>query len=135
MELLNPFPALLDYRIFAPTLLRIVAAITILYLAYAQYKRADEITQLNLPVVGKNSWWYKVSVAFNVIVGGMLFFGSFTQIAALLAIAGQLKGLWLNHRHPSVIILGDSAIFLLIAILLSLLVTGAGLFAFDIPGL
>lgn len=130
--MLNPFPQLLVFSFFAPTLLRAAAAFALFYVAYMQYRRRDEISRLHLPIVGKNSWWYAVSAAFNLGVGAMLLFGYYTQIAALVAIIAHLKGLWLNHRHPSVVILPDSTVILFLVICLSLLLTGAGAWAFDV---
>ena len=131
--MLNPFPSLLIFGFFAPTLLRITAALVFFYLAYMQYQRRGEITKLNFPLVGKNNWWYIVSFIFNTIIGAMLLFGCYTQIAAILGICGQLKGLWLNRRFPSVVILSNGTVVLLIIICLSLLVSGAGAFAMDLP--
>jgi uncharacterized membrane protein YphA (DoxX/SURF4 family) len=131
--MLTPFPNLLVYAFFAPTMLRAAAAATLFYLAYQQWLRRDEIARLDHFLVGKNSWTYAASALFNLIVGGMLLFGYYTQWAALLAAAGQLYGLWLNHRHPQVVILADAAVLLLIAVCLSLLLTGAGALAYDLP--
>ena len=132
-NMLNPFPDLLVFSFFAPTLLRIAAAFALFYIAYQQYHRRSETKQLRLPIVGRNSWWYVASITFHTILGVLLLFGFYTQIAALLATAGNLKGLWLNHRHPSVVILSDSAVVLLTVICLSLLLTGAGALAIDLP--
>jgi uncharacterized membrane protein YphA (DoxX/SURF4 family) len=132
--MLNPFPELLYVsQFFAPTLLRVAVGVTFFYLAYTQYRRRDEIAELELPIFGRNSWWYVLSIIFNMVVGAMLFFGFYTQIAALLGMVGCLKGLWLNRRHPEVVILSNGTVVLLVVILFSLFLTGAGAFAFDLP--
>jgi len=131
--MLNPFPDLLVLGFFAPTLVRIAAGCAFLYLARMQYNRREEIKQLDLPFVGKNSWWYAASATANAAIGTLLVFGVYTQFAALLATVGLFKGLWLNRRHPSVVILPNSTVLILIAICLSLLLSGAGAFAFDLP--
>jgi len=131
--MLNPFPQLLDFAFFAPLLLRVAVAVVLFYVAYQQYRNRDKIAKLPLPIVGRNSWWCAVSIIFHTVVGALLLFGYYTQIAALLAIVGCIKGLWLNHRHPSVVILPNSAVILLLVICLSLLLTGAGALAIDLP--
>lgn len=102
------------------------------YIAYTQYQRRSEIKQLDLPIFGKNSWWFVVSALVNAVLGAMLLFGYYTQIAAILAVIVHLRGLWFNHRFPSVVILPDAAVILFIIICLSLLLSGAGAMAFDV---
>ena len=130
--MLNPFPTLLYLTFFAPTLLRVAAALVFFYVAYTQYRHHDEISRLPFPVIGGAQFIWLAAI-FHIAVGSMLLFGYYTQIASLLAIVGLIKGLWLNRRYPSVVILPNSTILLLLVICLSLLITGAGAFAFDIP--
>ncbi len=127
--MLNIFPGLL-IPFLAPTLLRVAAAAVLLYLAYQQYKRRKEIAALR-PSTGEVFTWG--AVAFNTALGAILLFGLYTQGAALLAALGQFYGLWLNKKYPSVVILPNSTVILLIVILLSLVLSGAGAFAQDLP--
>ena len=131
--MLNPFPDLLVLGFTAPTLIRVAAAALFLYVAYMQYQRRDEISKLNFPIIGRGAQFAWLAVTFHTVVGAMLFFGYYTQIAALLGIVGLLKGLWLNRQYPTMTILPRSTIFLLIVICASLMLSGAGAFAFDIP--
>lgn len=131
--MLNPFPQLLDFAFFAPTLLRTTAAMVFLYVAYKQYGRRQEIARLRFPIVGHGAWIATLVVGFHTVVGAMLFFGYYTQVVALLGSIGLLKGWWLNKRYPSVVILPNSTILVLLAVMLSLLLTGAGALAMDLP--
>lgn len=131
--MLTIFPGLLTFNFFAPTLLRIAAALTLFFLTYNQYKRRKEIAQLERPVIGKSSQWSWASIIGNTLLGILLFVGYYTQIAALIAIVGQVVGLWYNHRFPKVVILSNVAVLLLIIVLFSLMLTGAGALAFDLP--
>lgn len=131
--MLNPFPELLMLGFFASTIVRVAAGLAFLYVAYTQYQRRGEIYKLNLPVVGRSVWFCWLAIIFHTVVGAVFFFGYYTQIGAIIAIVALLKGLWLNRRYPSVIILPRSTILLLIAICASLLLSGAGAFAFDLP--
>jgi uncharacterized membrane protein YphA (DoxX/SURF4 family) len=125
----NPFPELL-VPFLAPTLLRIAVAMALFYLAYQQYARRGEIAQLKFPFIGKSSAWPGVVV--NTLVGFMFLFGYYTQVAALVAIVMGALGLWANKRYPSVVILSNSTIILIMVIALSLFISGAGLFAQDV---
>jgi uncharacterized membrane protein YphA (DoxX/SURF4 family) len=135
MELLNPFPALLDYRIFAPVLLRVAAGAVFIYLAYVHYQHREQVSSMNFPVIGRASWvgWFAVIV--EAVIGIALAFGYYTQIASIVGVIAALKHVIWRNKYPSFFVLPRTTSLLLIAILLSLLVTGAGLFAFDIPGL
>ena len=62
----------------------------------------------------------------------MLAAGYYTQIAALLGAIGAFKAFLFTKRYPEIIPFSRSTYILLIAILLSLLLTGAGAIAFDL---
>lgn len=128
--MLNPFPDLLALGFVAPTLLRLAVAVALFYLAYKQYARRQEIAALR-PSVGASLTWG--AIVFNTLAGLMLVVGYYTQVAALLVVLGEAYGLWANKRYPSVVILPNSAVILLIVIALSLLLSGAGAFAQDLP--
>ncbi len=129
--MLNPFPDFLIFGFFAPTILRITVALVLFYIAYRQYQNSERIAQLEIALLGKN--FAPFAIAYHVFVGLMLFFGAYTQVGALLAIAGFVKGLWLNKRYPNVAFLPNSTIYVLIVVSVALLFTGAGALAFDIP--
>jgi uncharacterized membrane protein YphA (DoxX/SURF4 family) len=125
--MLNTFPDLLTYGFFAPTILRLTVAIVLFYLAYHQWRTRVEIAKV------RSFMFPTLSIIFNVIVGIALFVGGYTQIAALLAIIGFCIGLWLNRRHPHIVILSNTTVIVLIVVCVSLLLTGAGALAMDIP--
>lgn len=129
----NVFPDLLTYGFFSPTLLRIVAALTFTYLAYTHFKHKDAIAHMRLPILGGGAWlaWMAVIVEIAVALG--LFLGYYTQIAALVGFLGALKHFVWRNAYPRFFILSRTTSVLLMAILLSLLVTGAGALAFDLP--
>lgn len=131
--MLMPFPELLTFQLVAPALLRFAAAGVFLYVAYMHWQNISAISRIHFPIVGSGRWIAVASIVFHAGVGAMLFFGYYTQIAALLGIAGSIKGLFLAPHYPQAIPLSRTSLFLLCAILFSLLLTGAGLFAFDLP--
>jgi uncharacterized membrane protein YphA (DoxX/SURF4 family) len=78
-------------------------------------------------------WIIWLAVIVEAAVAAGLFFGYYTQIAALVGALTALKQIVWRGKYPSFFWLTRSAAFLLLIICLSLLLTGAGAFAFDIP--
>jgi uncharacterized membrane protein YphA (DoxX/SURF4 family) len=131
--MLNVFPTLLNYTVFAPTLLRVAAALVLFYMAYNHFNNKEHIARTRFPIVGEGAWipWTALIVELLVALG--LFFGAWTQVAALLgALIGFKYALWAG-KYPSYFILSRTASLLLLVICLSLMLTGAGQMAFDIP--
>jgi hypothetical protein len=114
--MLNPFPDLLALGFFAPTIVRIAAAAILLTGAYAHYKNKANV----------------LAVA-HAIVGGMLFLGWYTQYAALLGMLGIVFNALFPGRLRKTASPPWQTSLLLFAILFSLLISGAGAFAFDLP--
>lgn len=130
--MLNTFPDLLTYSFFAPTLLRAAAACIFLYGATYIWKHRAHIAQTRFPIIGHASWLAGVVAVAHVGLGAMLGAGYYTQVAALLGALAAIKALFLQHRYPHVMPLSRGTYFLLLAILLSLLLSGAGALAFDL---
>jgi hypothetical protein len=117
--MLNPFPDLFWLGFFAPTIIRVVAAGILLFGAYTHFKAK-----------GTNSILLALA---HTLVGGMLLLGYYTQYAALLGMVGSLKGLLFAGRYKGVFLYQRSTYILLFAICASLLISGAGAYAFDLP--
>jgi uncharacterized membrane protein YphA (DoxX/SURF4 family) len=75
--------------------------------------------------------WY-ISIA-EIIIGTLFVLGLFTQIAALLAILYTLKLIILHKYFSHPLIPRRLFLVLLFTASLSLFITGAGAFAFDLP--
>jgi uncharacterized membrane protein YphA (DoxX/SURF4 family) len=130
--MLNPFPSLLTYALFAPTLLRIVAAVAFAWMAYRQWRGRDALSTIHFPVVGKGVWIVWASILANTIAAVGLLLGYGTQWAALLGALLALKSAVWDHRYPTFFPLSRVASLLLLVLCLSLLLSGAGALAFDI---
>lgn len=118
--MLNPFPSLLIYSTLAPFILRIVLGLIFLDLG-ASRLRSRKLNFLS-------------AIALLEVVGAfMLFIGLYTQIAALgFAILTGIE-LYIEWKD-SKILKGDFVFYLLLFVIsLSLLLTGAGAYAKDIP--
>ena len=110
------FPALLTFSYFAPTILRIGLALVFFSDAKKYWSR-------------KQKMWLADGVA--AVIGILILVGYGTQVAALLGV-GYLAFVYYKKDHESVFHHNSTA-FLALAMLLSLLVTGAGAIAFDLP--
>ena len=131
--MLNPFPQLLVYWFFAPALLRVAAAGVFWYIAYVVYRTRAQAAQTPMPVVGVQPWAPGFSMVVYFLIGLSLALGYYTQVGALLGAVAAFKGLFWGARLRALFPLSRASALLLFAICLSLLLTGAGKFAFDLP--
>ncbi len=134
--LLSAFPQLLFLAPLAIALLRIVAGLFVLYVAWQIAERRTALSHEKYPVIGKAPEWMLLPAALAyAVAGGLLLIGAWTQIAALISALGMLKLSILSRMraHESLAILPESTYLLLLAISVALVVTGAGAFAFDLP--
>jgi uncharacterized membrane protein YphA (DoxX/SURF4 family) len=131
--MLNPFPQLLVLSFFAPTLLRAAAALVFFYLALSHFKNRAAIAGTRWPVWGTGAWIPWVATVADSVVGAGLLAGYWTQVAALLGALLGLKYAFWAGRYETYFVLSRTAALLLAVICLSLLLTGAGALAFDVP--
>ena len=131
--MLNTFPNLLVLGFFAPTLLRVAVACLFFYASYSAYKHRDAAAHLRFPLIGEASWAGGFTVLIYIAFGLMLLLGYYTQIAALLAGLTSIKGLFFCKRFGPLFPYSRSTYLLILIICLSLLATGAGAMAFDLP--
>lgn len=132
MNILTPFPQLLDFGIFAPTLLRVAVALVFVYLAYTHFRNREALGDIHFPLVGKADWVVWLAVLAEAAVALALFFGYYTQIAALVGLLAMLKHLIWQKKYPQFFVLARGTTLLMFVVLFSLLLTGAGAFAFDL---
>jgi uncharacterized membrane protein YphA (DoxX/SURF4 family) len=132
--MLNTFPQLLTYGFFAPTVLRILVAFSFFYIAGAQFSRRKEISELKIQIIGHvDQTMVLISSLVIFLVGVALFLGWHTQIAAILGILVCLKHAVYAKKYPRLIPLCRMEYIYLIVIMLTLLVSGAGALAMDLP--
>lgn len=135
--MLNPFPDLLVLGLLAPFILRV--ALGVLFLASAWHHTKPDVRErlrrelagFKLNVLGAQFPWYLA--AAEAIIGGMLVVGFYTQIAALLGIVASVKFLFFKKRFPTLADHSPAYYMLVIAICASLMLSGAGAIAFDLP--
>ncbi len=131
--MLNTFPQLLVLGFFAPTLLRIAAACVFAMLAYKHWHNVEHIAQTRFPLVGSGAWIPWVAVIVEGIVALCLLLGYHTQISAIVGLLAALKYAFWAGKYPSYFVLSRTAALLLAVVCLSLMLSGAGALAFDLP--
>ncbi len=133
--MLNPFPELLVYGFFAPTILRIAAAFIFLYVAYMQAQHREIMAKIPFPVVGNSLGmgvvWFAVAV--ELALSAALVIGYSTQAAAIIGMIAAAKYFFFGRRWPTFAPISRGTAILLFVILASLLLSGAGGLAYDLP--
>ena len=115
------FPSLLSWSELSPLLIRLTTGAVFLYWAYGSMtsKAADPKD--------------KVISTTEGIVGVLLVLGLWTQIVALAAVIDLVIRLIDKMRNRAFLTNGVNYYLILLVMALSLLLTGAGLIAFDLP--
>lgn len=133
--MLNPFPDLLTYSLLAPFLLRLIAGFVFIDLGTLLLKKENQrwITSFKTIKIPRPEIATKILAIIQIIGGVMLIVGFYTQIAALVLGLITFIEIYLEYKDPS--ILKRNLVFYLMTftILLSLLFSGAGAFAIDLP--
>jgi len=133
--MLNPFPELLSFSLLSPLFLRVVLGIIFLNLGYLKFGIEKEawVSFFNITPFRPARFWVGLIALIQIVGGLMLIAGFYTQIAALVFTVITLMELYVENREP--VLLNRNFVFylLLFTISLSLLFTGAGFFAVDLP--
>lgn len=133
--MLNPFPDLLIYSTLGPLILRVLAGVIFVDLGFLKFKSEKKAWEATFNTFGiKPADFFLPLYALIQIAGGVLLFvGAWTQVAALvLAIFTGIE-LFVEWKERNILKRDLVFYLLMFAICLSLLLTGAGAFAFDIP--
>ena len=133
--MLNPFPDLLTYSLLAPLILRVVAGLIFIDLGILAFRNEKERWLASFSTLKMPNPKIAVKIFGGVEIAGgvMLILGFYTQVATLiLALLTFAEG-YVEYKEP--LILKRNLVFyvMLLSILLSLLFSGAGAFAFDLP--
>jgi hypothetical protein len=131
--MLTLFPQILFLSPLAPTLLRFAAGIVFFQIAWELYEKRDELSRMKFIVVGKGAWVPLFSSLVAFLTGVGLVLGIYTQAAAIVGAAFALKSFVWHPRYPRFFTMPRTVSALLFIICLSLILTGAGAFAFDLP--
>lgn len=119
---------------FAYLLLRVCIGLVLLRLGASHIRNRHALKDTfscNFFPYGLFFVWYLGIM--EIVIGGLFLAGFLTQLAALLGIVLSLKFIVMHKRFAHPLIPPRLTYVLLFFISLSLLITGAGIFAFDLP--
>ena len=125
-SIVTPLPFLLDFSFYAPLLLRVALGVYVLAIGFSAKHKVDAEMPAELS---------PLHVAYRAIfiaAGIALVIGLYTQIAAIAVALLMLAGIT-DQRARITTELNRAELSLLLIIALSLMMTGAGAFAFDLP--
>lgn len=133
--MLNPFPELLTYGLLSPFILRVVVGFIFVNLGLLAFKGEKErwivsLATLNIP---NPKIAVKIFGAIEFVGGVMFLLGYYTQIAALVLALLTFAEAYVEYKDPTILKRNFVFYVLILAITLSLLFSGAGAFAIDIP--
>ncbi|MDP6387914.1 MAG: DoxX family protein [Candidatus Pacebacteria bacterium] len=136
--MLNTFPNLLFLGLLSPFLIRITVGLMFLWIGYS-YLFKDRVTATN-QVANR---WPKLAISIvwfggilEIITGFFLIAGFLTQIAAIAGVLIAIDALfvkWLYKDLNKVAKYSKMFYILMLVASLSLIFSGAGAFAFDLP--
>ncbi len=133
--MLNPFPDLLSFGLAAPLILRLVVGLIFINTGYLKLNKEKKRWAIFLNAIRVKPAKQLVLLLglIEMVCGVFLIVGFSTQYVALILLALTIKEWFVEYRED-VLVSRDIVFYTLIgAILLSLLLTGAGFIAFDLP--
>lgn len=133
--MLNTFPSLLTFSLLAPLILRVVLGLIFINLGYLELtSEKKRWTAFFETVHLKPAKMFVIVMGLFEIIGGFFLLAGFmTQIVALVFTIITFGEFYAEYREET-LLKRDIIFYLLIfAISLSLLLSGAGLFAIDYP--
>ncbi len=133
--MLNPFPDLLTYSLFAPFILRVVLGVILIDLGILKFRSEKErwIATFNGLRLRPADTLVSLFGLIEIVGGIMLVVGLYTQIAALVFVVMFSIEFYLEWTEANILKRDLVFYILCLTISLSLLISGAGALAFDIP--
>jgi len=133
--MLNPFPELLSYSLLAPLFLRIILGVIFVDLGVLKFKSERSRFIASFEALHLKPAKEIVSLAgiLDIVGGIMLILGLYTQIAALAFVILTGIEIYIESKDTKILKRDMTFYVLVLIIAVSLLLTGAGAFAFDIP--
>ena len=119
--MLSIFPSLLSYNQLSPFLIRIALGTILVYWAYKAVRNAD--LKMNM----------KALAIIEGVSGALLIIGLFSQVVALIIIIDLVIRLGKKIIKKEFLTDGLNYYLVLLIMAISIIVTGAGWYGFDLP--
>lgn len=126
-SIVTPFPFLLDFSFYAPLLLRLALGVYVLAIGFsARHKNVDMVTAEELTA------FQMLYRGIFIVAGISLIIGFYAQVSAI--VVGLLMLVAISDARARLTTeLNRAELSLLLVIALSIMITGAGPLAFDLP--
>jgi len=135
MQTFNIFPELFSLSLIAPLILRVVLGFIFLNLGLLKFGKERRGWTSSLHILGiKPAYLFVGILGLVEVIGGVLLIaGAYTQLVALILAVISISELLVEYKEESILRRDVVFYLMLSAICVSLLLTGAGLYAVDIP--
>jgi len=133
--MLNTFPNLLTFSLVAPLILRVVLGFIAINLGYLKAGKESKKWETLFEIIHfRPANLFVRGLAFIEIIGGlMILTGFYTQVVAIIFAAMYFCEAILEYKEEALEERTFPFYILMFVISLSLVFTGAGIIAFDIP--
>jgi uncharacterized membrane protein YphA (DoxX/SURF4 family) len=118
---LSVFPSLLTYQLLAPVMIRLALGAVLIFWSYRLLFKSSPDTKR------------KIVSIIEALAGILLVIGLWTQVAALVIVIDLIVRLYGKFSNKAFLTDGVNYYLILLVLALSLLVTGPGFLAFDMP--
>ena len=119
--MLSLFPSLLSWNQLSPFLIRLCLGITLIFLKYKTFKKSGATSK------------EKVVSVIEFISAILILIGLWTQLAAIVIAIDMIIRLLDKAKSRAILTDGVNYYLILFVLAISLALTGAGFFAFDMP--
>lgn len=133
--MLSPFPELLAFGWFAPTIIRLVLGVFFVQFGILKLRseKSTKLTFFESAGFPRAYMFLLISAGVEIIGGLMLIAGLYVQIAAMALSLLMLGAVFIKWRKPELLKNDMEFYVLLLAATATLIISGAGAFAFDLP--
>jgi uncharacterized membrane protein YphA (DoxX/SURF4 family) len=119
--MLSLFPSLLSWQQLAPFIIRVTVGLVFVYWAYKVFRTQNSSTSS------------KIIASFEAIAGVLMIIGLWAQAAAIYSVIDLIVRLADRIQKKAFLTDGINYYVLLLVMTISIIVTGAGIWAFDMP--
>jgi len=133
--MLSIFPSLFAFEFFAPLILRAVVGAIFVYFGYTKiYKdKVSKISSFESVGMKPAKMFFWASALLEIVGGLFLILGLYTQVAAAVLSIIIIGAIYMKIRKPAALSSGFDFLILILAVLVSLLFLGGGIWAIDLP--
>ncbi len=133
--MLSPFPGLFAFAWFAPTIIRLILGVFFVRFGILKLRseKSEKLTFFELAGFPRAHIFLFLSAWIEIVGGLMLIAGLYTQTAAMVLSLFMLGAVFIKLRKPEILKNDTEFYVLLLAATASLIISGAGALAFDIP--